>query len=186
MELPISRPETVVRSPFVSLSGHGDEFDTDSDLCRTVRSGVFLEEGTIPHLPICPRETGTSLHAYLYNFYMHGNVKALEEMNKIPPGEVWFLLNGKCLWHATHAANFDRLFTDLGDNRLQHHQFHPSLPETEVNMVEIMGSAEMLENQQDETCDQSGDDSAHGVEDSSTSDAKPAREQDRGGLIKVL
>jgi superfamily II DNA or RNA helicase len=34
---------TILRSPFVALSGHSDEFDSISDLCGTVRSGVFLE-----------------------------------------------------------------------------------------------------------------------------------------------
>ena len=97
-QLPTSLPATVVRSPFVALSGHGDEFETISDLCRTVRSGVFLEEAAVPYLPICPRETGASLNAYLYNFYMHGDIKALENVNRIRSGEVWFLLNGTFYW----------------------------------------------------------------------------------------
>ncbi|KAL8673871.1 MAG: hypothetical protein Q9224_007513, partial [Gallowayella concinna] len=41
---------TLIRSPFVALSGHSDTFASISDLCRTVRSGVFLEENVIPHL----------------------------------------------------------------------------------------------------------------------------------------
>lgn len=91
----VSLPPTVVRSPFVALSGHGDEFDTISDLCNTVRSGVFLEEAVVPYLPIYPQESDTPLNAYLYDFYKHGDVKALEQANKIRASDVWFRLNGK-------------------------------------------------------------------------------------------
>ena len=40
--LPGSLPPTKVRSAFVALSGHDDDFASISDLCRTTRSGVFL------------------------------------------------------------------------------------------------------------------------------------------------
>jgi hypothetical protein len=84
---------TVIRSPFVALSGHGDNFDSISDLCGTVRSGVFLEEDVVPYLPIHPEST-IPLNAYLYDFYKHGDVNALERANKIRKSDVWFHLNG--------------------------------------------------------------------------------------------
>ncbi len=56
-------PPTRVRSAFVALSGHGDTFDTISDLCRTTRGGVFLEEAVIPHLDVYPDESKTPLNA---------------------------------------------------------------------------------------------------------------------------
>lgn len=52
-----------VRSAFVALSGHGDTFDSISDLCRTTRAGVFLEEAVIPHLDVYPDEVNTPLNA---------------------------------------------------------------------------------------------------------------------------
>lgn len=52
-----------VRSAFVALSGHGDTFDSISDLCRTTREGVFLEEAVIPHLTVYPDEANTPLNA---------------------------------------------------------------------------------------------------------------------------
>lgn len=52
-----------VRSAFVALSGHGDTFECISDLCRTTREGVFLEEAVIPHLTIYPDEANTLLNA---------------------------------------------------------------------------------------------------------------------------
>ena len=61
--LPESLPATKLRSAFVALSGHGDEFESISDLCRTSRSGVFLEEAVIPHLDIYPDESKTPLNA---------------------------------------------------------------------------------------------------------------------------
>ncbi|UPX11156.1 RNA helicase [Ascochyta rabiei] len=91
-----NRQHTVLRSPFVSLSGHNDEFDSISDLCDTVRSGIFLEEAVVPYLPIRPEST-VSLNAYLYDFYKHGDLNALERANKIRRSDIWFLLNGMCL-----------------------------------------------------------------------------------------
>lgn len=91
-----NRQHTVLRSPFVSLSGHGDEFDSISDLCGTVRSGVFLEEAVVPYLPIHPEYTAP-LNAYLYDFYKHGDLNALEKANKIRRSDIWFHLNGMSL-----------------------------------------------------------------------------------------
>lgn len=79
-----------VRSNFVALSGHGDDFQSISELCNTVRSGVFLEEAVVPHVPL---ETEVPLNAYLYDFFKHGDVTALADANKIRKGEVWFVLN---------------------------------------------------------------------------------------------
>lgn len=92
--LPQSLPGAEIRSPFVALSGLGDDFKSIGDLCRTVRAGVFLEESVIPHVKIHPQETDAPLNAYLYDFFKHGDVTALEKGNGIRPGEVWFLLNG--------------------------------------------------------------------------------------------
>lgn len=61
--LDVNVPVTKVRSPFVALSGHGDKFDSISDLCRTTREGVFLEEAVIPHLDVYPDEAKTPLNA---------------------------------------------------------------------------------------------------------------------------
>ena len=91
---PGSLPPTKVRSAFVALSGHGDTFESISDLCRTTRSGVFLEEAVIPHLDVYPDESKTPLNAYLYDFFMHGDIDALAKANGIKKSDVWFLLNG--------------------------------------------------------------------------------------------
>lgn len=94
---PGSLPSTKVRSAFVALSGHGDKFESISDLCRTTRSGVFLEEAVIPHLDVYPDESKTPLNAYLYDFFMHGDLDALEKANGVRKSDVWFLLNGNSL-----------------------------------------------------------------------------------------
>ncbi|KAL8714617.1 MAG: hypothetical protein Q9220_001565 [cf. Caloplaca sp. 1 TL-2023] len=105
-------PPTKIRSPFVALSGHSDTFTTISSLCRTVRSGVFLEESVIPHLDVYPDETETPLNAYLYDFYMHGDVDSLERANGIRKSDVWFFLNDFSLVLATiqtSLANFMKI-----------------------------------------------------------------------------
>jgi hypothetical protein len=94
LKLASSMEPTQIRSPFVALSGYGDEFDTIPDLCQTVRTGVFLEEAVLPHLQL-QNDMEVPLNAYLYDFYMHGDTNALYKANGIQKGEVWFKLNGK-------------------------------------------------------------------------------------------
>jgi hypothetical protein len=105
-----SLPPTVARSPFVALSGHGDNFNSISDLCNTTRSGVFLEQAVIPYLEL-PNEDHP-LNAYLYDFYRHGSLTPLERANGIPKSDVWFMLNDFSLVLATivtSLANFMHL-----------------------------------------------------------------------------
>ncbi|KAF2021325.1 DEAD/DEAH box helicase [Aaosphaeria arxii CBS 175.79] len=87
------RPPTNVRSAFVALSGHDDQFDSVHDLCNTARSGVFLEEAVVPYVPLYPEESELPLNAYLYDFFTHGDVAALASANKIRSGDVWYVLN---------------------------------------------------------------------------------------------
>ncbi|PSN74496.1 P-loop containing nucleoside triphosphate hydrolase protein [Corynespora cassiicola Philippines] len=84
---------TKARSSFVALSGHDDKFDSIHDLCTTSRSGVFLEEAIVPYVGIYPEETELPLNAYLYDFFIHGDVEALISANRIQRGDVWFVLN---------------------------------------------------------------------------------------------
>lgn len=96
-----SKNANVSRSAFVGLSGYGDSFETITDLCETVRSGVFLEQSVVPHLEIYPGELKTPLNAYLYDFFKHGSQIPLEDANKIPRSDSWFLLNDFSLVLAT-------------------------------------------------------------------------------------
>ena len=98
--LPESCPAPRMRSPFTALSGLNDHFASISDLCDTVRGGVFLEKAVIPYLEMGDELT-TPLNAYLYDFYNHGSVKALLEANRIPRGDLWFLLKDFSLVLAT-------------------------------------------------------------------------------------
>jgi hypothetical protein len=101
---PIS-PKTI--SPFYALSGHSDKFDTVSDLCQMVRSGVWLEESVIPYVPASPEENPDPLNAYLFDFFKHGDVSQLESANRIRRGDVWFLLNDFSLILATITTSLD-------------------------------------------------------------------------------
>ena len=79
------------RSLFVATSGHGDGFGDVGELVRTVRNGVHLNEHAIPMVddilnPELP------LNAYLYDFFIHGQVDALVNMNGIRRGDVWYAL----------------------------------------------------------------------------------------------
>lgn len=83
-----SLPAPHARSPFVALSGLGDEFTTIEDLCSSTREGVFLESAVVPHLELYPDETMTPLNSYLYDFYMHGSVVPLELANGLRKSDV--------------------------------------------------------------------------------------------------
>lgn len=111
-----------VRSAFVALSGHRDAFDSISDLCNTVRSGVFLEEAVIPHLTVYPEEAKMPLNACklsiftlcadyterlrldLYDFFMHGDMRALETGNKLRRSDIWFVLNGELVSYVSRPG----------------------------------------------------------------------------------
>jgi superfamily II RNA helicase len=106
---------TKVRSPFVALSGHGDEFQSIHELCSTSRSGVFLEEAVIPYVGIYPEDTNLPLNAYLYDFFMHGNATAVVNANKIRRGDIWFVLNDFSMVLATivtSLSSFMKLSSD--------------------------------------------------------------------------
>ena len=66
--LPGSMNPTKIRSSFIALSSHGDEFESISELCRTSRGGIFLEEAVIPHLDVYPDESQTPLNACTYHW----------------------------------------------------------------------------------------------------------------------
>jgi hypothetical protein len=97
-----NQPRNVkARSAFVALSGYDDKFETIHDLCSTSRAGVFLEEAVVPHVGLYPNDSELPLNAYLYDFFMHGDVEALIKANKIRRGDVWFVLNDLSMILAT-------------------------------------------------------------------------------------
>jgi superfamily II RNA helicase len=128
-------PPTKVRSAFVALSGHGDTFSTISDLCHTARGGVFLEEAVIPHLDVYPDEASTPLNAYLYDFYMHGDVEPLEKANGIRKADVWFLLNDFSMVLATITTSLANFL---------------KLPDSDISMIDIIGEGDQANNKEDD------------------------------------
>lgn len=108
-------PPVMVRSPFAALSGHTDDFETIHELCETVRGGVFLEEQSIPYIPIYPDETnGVPFNAYILDFFKHGDVKALARDNGIRRGEIWFHLKDFSLILATIVTSLTNFLNGNG------------------------------------------------------------------------
>ncbi|KAH0402048.1 P-loop containing nucleoside triphosphate hydrolase protein, partial [Aureobasidium melanogenum] len=133
----VSLPSTKIRSPFVALSGHTDHFKSISELCRSVRSGVFLEESAIPHVAMLSQDLDQPLNAYLVDFFKHGDVKTLEKANGIRRGDVWFMLNDFSLVLATiitSLLNFMKL--KVG---------------SDMDFLDTMGELDTLEEAEDET-----------------------------------
>ncbi|CAZ81942.1 unnamed protein product [Tuber melanosporum] len=77
------------RSSFVALSGHGDNFTSVDDLTSSVRRGVLIDGASVPHLRA---DDSSTVNGYLYYFYIHGDVKKLDQEHGIPAGSVWFVL----------------------------------------------------------------------------------------------
>lgn len=102
-----------VRSSFVALSGHNDNFASIHDLCTTSRSGVFLEEAVVPYIGIYPEDSDLPLNAYLYDFFMHGNADAVVAANRIRRGDIWFVLNDFSMVLATIVTSLTN-FMNLG------------------------------------------------------------------------
>ncbi|KAJ9629556.1 hypothetical protein H2203_001930 [Taxawa tesnikishii (nom. ined.)] len=129
-------PPTKIRSQFVGLSGHSDTFSSIVDLCRTARSGVFLEESVIPHVGSYPDELDSPLNAYLLDFFKHGDINTLERANRIRKGDVWFLLNDFTLILAT-------IITSLMN-------FMKLKPSNDLDMLDVMGNLDSLEEAEDD------------------------------------
>jgi hypothetical protein len=81
-------PRVSVRSPFVALSGHCDEFSSIQELCGTTRGGLFLDPQMVPIFDLHDEET-TFLNSYLLDFYKHGQKSALVLYNKIQEDDLF-------------------------------------------------------------------------------------------------
>ena len=130
-------PPTKIRSRFYALSGKSDKFESVADLCRTTRSGVFLEESVVPHVGLYPQELESPLNAYLLDFFKHGDINTLERANKIRKADVWFLLNDFSLVLAT-------IITSLMN-------FMKLKPANDLDMLEIMGNLDAVEEAEDDS-----------------------------------
>ncbi|KAL1741542.1 hypothetical protein HDZ31DRAFT_84764 [Schizophyllum fasciatum] len=90
----------LVRSSFVATSGHGDDYTSVGELCRTARAGIELHEHSIPSMERFIRSANPDqsaglehvLNAYIFDFYTHGQPSALSRANGIKHGDIWFLL----------------------------------------------------------------------------------------------
>lgn len=164
-----SLPATVVRSAFVALSGHDDEFKSIAELCRTVRDGVFLESSAIPHVALYPQEAEMPLNAYLYDFYRHGDVSTIEKANGVRRGDIWFLLNGMfCLLASvcnrrelanTSCADFSMVLATIVTS---FKNFMNMDEDADLEFIEVAGSGDLHEIDEDdriarqEECSQGG------------------------------
>ncbi|RPA99632.1 P-loop containing nucleoside triphosphate hydrolase protein [Choiromyces venosus 120613-1] len=77
------------RSSFVSLSGHGDNFTSVEDLASSIRRGVLIDGASVPYMPV---DDSSTVNGYLYYFYLHGDVKKLDQEHGVNAGNVWFVL----------------------------------------------------------------------------------------------
>ncbi|KAG9026325.1 hypothetical protein FRB95_008992 [Tulasnella sp. JGI-2019a] len=77
-------------SAFVATSGVVDEDITSVEgLIRTARAAVHVNKRVVP--PIASLTSGR-LNAYIWDFFRHGQTKALHKSNMLRQGDIWFAL----------------------------------------------------------------------------------------------
>jgi ATP-dependent RNA helicase DDX60 len=92
-----------VRSAFVALSGHGDRFGSVSELCTTLRAGLYLDPQIVPVFEL--RDSAAPLNAFLLDFFKHGQLEALVRYNRVRKDVIWDELQSFALvLKALHAA----------------------------------------------------------------------------------
>ncbi|KAK6079013.1 DEAD/DEAH box helicase [Seiridium cupressi] len=137
VQLPNALPPAKIRSPFVALSGPGDDFESIHDLCHTLRDGVFLEEAVVPHVDVYPDEMDVPLNAWLLDFFKHGDVTTIERANGIRKADIWFLLNDFSLVLATIITSLLN-FMKLKEG-------------TDLDMLDVMGDLEIHDEAEENT-----------------------------------
>ncbi|KAI0262214.1 P-loop containing nucleoside triphosphate hydrolase protein [Gloeopeniophorella convolvens] len=107
-----ARTSPHARSRFVATSGHADAFGGVDELARTARRGVHLNAHAIPSAEGI-LQPARPLNAYLYDFFMHGQVDALVHMNGIRRGDVWYALEGFWLVLTSIRGDIEHLLTGM-------------------------------------------------------------------------
>jgi hypothetical protein len=98
-----------VRSAFVALSGHGDRFGSVSELCSTLRAGMYLDPQIVPVFELL--DSAVPLNSFLLDFFQHGQLDALERFNRIRRDRIWEELHSFALVLMTIHAAMDRRAT---------------------------------------------------------------------------
>ncbi|KAJ7595304.1 hypothetical protein C8J56DRAFT_1115054 [Mycena floridula] len=112
-----SRVKFATRSAFVANSGHTDDFAAIEELTRTARNGLHLNGHVVPsfaHLTEAGEGEGHALNAYLFDFYVHGQVASLTNANGIRRGDLWYLLDDFNLTLAAIKAALEGLLQNSG------------------------------------------------------------------------
>ncbi|KAH8110039.1 hypothetical protein DFH11DRAFT_1806074 [Phellopilus nigrolimitatus] len=114
------------RSLFVANSGHDDTVHNVEELTRTCRRGLQLNEHAIPSLSriagvpdsttLSGEDGDPKLNAYLYDYYVHGQVNTLVAANGIRRGDVWYALEDFNLTLFTIRAALVQLLLQAGMN----------------------------------------------------------------------
>ena len=126
------------RSIFVATSGHDDTFGDVRELARTVRHGVHLNEHAIPTVEhiLDPK---LPLNAYLYDFFIHGQVDALVNMNGLRRGDVWFVIQAFHLVLITIRGDLENLLSKLSKDSDRDAALHEDSDGQVANMSDDSG-----------------------------------------------
>lgn len=197
---------THIRSPFAALSGLTDDFQSIHELCSSVRGGVFMEESSIPCIPIWPHDTQVEFNAYLYDFWRHGSMDVLVRDNRIKGGDVWFHLKDFSLTLASIVASLESLvrgaategdedmidLQEVGENPAETAQLQrdialeKSKASTKVKKPKAKLNDSWDQDLDDEEGEEDGETDGDGQGYQIKDSERPAWQQEGGGLAKVL
>lgn len=108
--------QTVARSAFLSVSGHGDDFSSTTDLVGSMRDGVYLDPSLIP----VTIDTARGYNAFIVDFYLNPERAPLSQQNGLRDAGLYDTLNQFC--HAVRVLRnaLERRIGDLenGDKRI--------------------------------------------------------------------
>jgi hypothetical protein len=110
-------PRISVRSPFVALSGHCDEFSSIQELCETARGSLFLDPKMVPIFELHNEET-TFVNSFLLDFYKHGQRSALVRYNFIQEDDLFDELQNFSLVLKALSAAMERRAGLYPDSRI--------------------------------------------------------------------
>ncbi|CAE6441596.1 unnamed protein product [Rhizoctonia solani] len=103
----LSFKSRAARSTFVSNSGHGDTFNSVTELCRSTRSGLHLNSHNVPYF-----DYNAPINAYALDYWQHESVRPLIDANGLRAGEVWFVLQNFSMALATLLTSLRALLID--------------------------------------------------------------------------
>jgi hypothetical protein len=148
------------RSLFVATSGHDDTFGDVGELARTVRHGVYLNKHAIPTVEHI-LDSKLPLNAYLYDFFVHGQVDALVNMNGLRRGDLWFVIQAFHLVLLAIRGDLENLLSNMSIDSDRDAALHEA--ESDGHMANISDDSGYYSSDPSERGEEGGEEAQEGI-----------------------